>query len=70
MKKEPKVSVFPNRRGTHHARLLMSMISLAPVHTTIPPRVHDTINAVLGPDGISVKKNEHVQRAEILGILI
>ena len=32
--------------------------------------VHDTINAILGPDGISVKKNVHVQRAEILGILI
>ena len=32
--------------------------------------VHDTINAVLGPEGLSVKKNVHAQTAEILGILI
>ena len=32
--------------------------------------VHDTITNVLGPDGISVKKNIHSQTAEILGILI
>ena len=32
--------------------------------------VHDTITNVLGPDGISVKKNIHSLTAEILGILI
>ena len=32
--------------------------------------VHDTITNVLGPDGISVKKNIHSQTAEILVILI
>jgi hypothetical protein len=31
--------------------------------------VYDTITAVLGPEGISVKKNMHAQNAEILGIL-
>ena len=31
--------------------------------------VYDTIPAVLGPEGISVKKNIHAQNAEILGIL-
>ena len=30
---------------------------------------YDTITAVLGPEGISVKKNMHAQNAEILGIL-
>ena len=44
----------------HHARSLMWMISLVPVHATIPPKtqhtVHDTINAVVVPDGLSVKK--------------
>ena len=32
--------------------------------------VHDTITAVLGPEGLSVKKNVHAQKAEILGIFI
>ena len=32
--------------------------------------VHDTINGVLGPDGVSVKKNVLAQKAEILGILV
>ena len=32
--------------------------------------VHDTVNGVLGPEGISVKKNVFAQRAEILGILV
>ncbi len=31
--------------------------------------VYDSITAVLGPEGISVKKNMHAQNAEILGIL-
>ena len=31
--------------------------------------VYDTITAVLGPEGISVKKNMHAQNAEILSIL-
>ena len=30
--------------------------------------VHETINDVLGPEGLSIKKNVHAQRAEILGI--
>ena len=58
----------------HHARSLMWMISLVPVHATIPPKtqhiVHDTINAVVVPDGLSARKNVHAQRAEIVGILI
>ena len=32
--------------------------------------VHDTVNGVLGPEGISVKKNVFAQSAEILGILV
>ena len=32
--------------------------------------VHDTINDVLGPEGLSIKKNVHAQKTEILGILI
>ena len=32
--------------------------------------VHDAIKGVLGPDGLSEKKNVRAQRAEILGILI
>jgi hypothetical protein len=32
--------------------------------------VHDTINGVLGPEGVSVKKNVLAQKAEILGILV
>ena len=32
--------------------------------------VHETIDKVLGPEGLSVKKNVHAQIAEILGILI
>ena len=32
--------------------------------------VHDAITGTLGPDGLSIKKNVHSQRAEILGILI
>ena len=32
--------------------------------------MHDTINNVLGPEGLSIKKNVHAQKAEILGILI
>jgi hypothetical protein len=32
--------------------------------------VHEAITGTLGPDGLSIKKNVHSQRAEILGILI
>ena len=32
--------------------------------------VHETITNVLGPEGLSIKKNVHAQTAEILGILI
>ncbi len=32
--------------------------------------VHDTITNVLGPEGLSVKKNVHAQTAEILGMLV
>ena len=32
--------------------------------------VHEAITGTLGPEGLSVKKNVHSQRAEILGILI
>ena len=41
-----------------------------PETTTSQEIVHTTINGVLGPDGVSVKKNVLAQKAEILGILV